>query len=69
MAKPYEIIEMVGERDDRTGKWTTEYAILFDGIQWAPIGWPRDKDGSGAFTCLTRQEAIETANAANEGLI
>jgi hypothetical protein len=69
MAKPYDIVEMVGERDEKTGKWSKEYAITFDGIQWGPIGTPRDPDGSADFTCSTREEAIRMAEEANKALI
>jgi len=65
MPKPYEIFEVYGDRDEETGQWSKEWAITFDGIQWAPPGYPRDRDGSGDFTCSTEQEAREWAEKAN----
>lgn len=52
--KQFELCLMVG------GRW----GILFDGIQWAPSGYPRDPDGSGDWTATTRREAWEMARQA-----
>ena len=37
------------------GRWT----ILIDGIQWSPLGEPRDASGAGSATWPAREDALQ----------